>query len=220
MTLGDLIRTFRREHNLTMEEFGRCCGLSKGYISMLEKNENPRTKKPIIPSLDTIRQVATGMQVDINDLIAALDDNQAVQVEDHLSTLPDIYPIHRRFLPLLADIACGEPIYSEEQHGTVVDVCGEIDADFCVKARGDSMTGARIYDGDLVFIKRQPTVENGEIAAVWIDGASTLKRFYMDENEIRLAAENPKYPTHYIRSSDHKEVLVLGKAVAFQSALR
>ena len=101
-------------------------------------------------------------------------------------------------------------------------VSDDIDADFCLRAKGDSMTGARIYDGDIVFIRRQPTVENGEIAAVIIDNEATLKRvyFYKDKDKLVLSPENPAFePLVYI-GSELEEIRILGKAVAFQSIVR
>jgi len=73
---------------------------------------------------------------------------------------------------MLGNIACGEPIFADEDRESFVDVMSDIDADFCLRASGDSMVGARICDGDLVFIKQVPMVENGDIAAVIIGGAS------------------------------------------------
>ena len=98
----------------------------------------------------------------------------------------------------------------------------EIKADFCLKAKGDSMIGARIMDGDIVFIRSQPEVENGEIAAVAIDDEATLKRFYRDEETgtITLVAENPAYSPMVFTEESQKNVYILGKAIAFQSNVK
>lgn len=95
----------------------------------------------------------------------------------------------------------------------------DIDADFCLKAKGDSMIGARILDGDIVFIKKTSMVDNGEVAAVAIDDEVLLKRFYYfkDENLLTLQSENPKYPPKNYKNEQLDHVRVLGKAVAFQS---
>lgn len=79
---------------------------------------------------------------------------------------------------LLGEIACGEPIWADEDRESYVMADTDIKADFCLTAKGDSMINARIYDGDVVFIKQMPMVENGEIAAVIIDNEATLKRVY------------------------------------------
>ena len=95
----------------------------------------------------------------------------------------------------------------------------DINADFCLKAKGDSMIGARILDGDIVFIKEAPMVNNGEIAGVIIGDQATLKRvyYYPEKGKLILQAENPKYePLVYI-GEELNEIRILGKAVAFQS---
>ena len=117
--------------------------------------------------------------------------------------------------PVLGSVSCGEPQLMAEN----LDVYTS-DADFALYAKGDSMTDARINDGDLVFIKRQPTVENGQIAAVAIDDAATLKRFYKYDGLIVLRACNPAYKDIEIRESDGENVVVLGLAVAFQSKVQ
>ena len=108
---------------------------------------------------------------------------------------PNLRPIQLKRFPLLGEIACGEPIFAQEDRETFLIADAEIAADFCLLARGDSMIGARIYDGDAVFIRSQPMVENGEIAAVIIDDEATLKRVYYDREHARLqlVPENPAY---------------------------
>ena len=89
-----------------------------------------------------------------------------------------------------------------------------------LRARGDSMINARIYDGDIVFIKSQPDVENGQIAAVVIDDEATLKRVYKQNGFITLQSENPAYPPFVISGSSGKNVKIIGRAVAFQGVVR
>ena len=97
-----------------------------------------------------------------------------------------------------------------------------IDADFCLRAVGDSMIGARIYDSDIVFIRKQTMVENGEIAAVVIDGEATLKRVYYfpEKAKLILSPENPKYEPLVFLGAELDEIQILGRAVAFQSVVR
>lgn len=134
----------------------------------------------------------------------------------------NVFDVGIKKVPLLGQIACGQPIYANEEHGEYYAVSEDVDTDFCLQAKGDSMINARILDGDIVFCKYQPTVENGEIAAVIIDDEATLKRFYFDKEKqrITLVPENPRYePLVYI-GSDMASVRVLGKAVAFQSRIK
>ena len=97
----------------------------------------------------------------------------------------------------------------------------DINADFCLTAKGDSMINARIQDGDIVFIKEMPMVDNGEIAAVIIDDEATLKRvyYYPEKNKLVLQAENPKYEPWVYVNEELNEIRILGKAVYFMSNL-
>lgn len=80
MKLGELLKSYRTEHKLSMDAFCELSDLTKGYISMLEKNEHPKSKKPIVPSYDTIEKIAKGMQISTDDLINMLDDEQEIQI--------------------------------------------------------------------------------------------------------------------------------------------
>ncbi len=124
-----------------------------------------------------------------------------------------------RRVPMLGEIACGEPIFASEEHDGYIMADGGISCDFCLRAHGNSMTGARIYDGDIVFIRSANMVENGEIAAVIIGDEATLKRvyYYPAEAKLILNPENPEYPPLVYVGEELERVHILGKAVAFQS---
>ena len=145
--------------------------------------------------------------------------------EVHKQELPPIdnlMPIQVKRLPILGEIACGEPIYASEDHENYILVGSDIDADFCLRAKGESMINARIWDGDIVFIRAQQQVENGEIAAVIIGDEATLKRvyYYPQQNRLMLNAENPAFaPLIYI-GDELRQIKILGKAVAFQSNVK
>ena len=134
---------------------------------------------------------------------------------------PDILPLTVKRLPVLGQIACGEPIYAAEEHESYVSADGRLDADFCLKAHGDSMIGARIMDGDMVFIRQQDSVDNGEIAAVIINDEATLKRvyFYPEEGKLILTPENPRYAPLVYVGEELDSIKIIGKAVAFQSGV-
>ena len=136
-----------------------------------------------------------------------------------LNTVENIFPITTQRIPLLGEIACGKPIFCNEDRESYVEVGTNIHADFCLRCKGDSMTGARIFDGDIVFIREQSTVDNGQVAAVIIGDEATLKRvyFYPEKSKLVLQAENPKYePLMYV-GEELSDIHILGKAVAFQS---
>ena len=132
----------------------------------------------------------------------------------------NIISIKTKTVPLIGDIACGKPIYATEQRGTYVITSDGINADFCLRAGGDSMIGARIHDGDLVFCTEQSSVDNGEIAAVIIDDEATLKRVYLERGKLVLAPENPAYPPLVYVGEELQNVRIIGKAVAFQSHVK
>ena len=126
-----------------------------------------------------------------------------------------------RRLPMLGAIACGAPIFAAEEMGEFLTVGSGVDADFCLSAKGDSMVGARIYDGDIVFIKAQETVADGEIAAVIIGDEATLKRvyYYPEAEKLVLSPENPRYAPMVYIGKELEGIKIIGKAVAFQSRL-
>lgn len=133
---------------------------------------------------------------------------------------PEILPVELKKFPMLGTIAAGEPIIANEEYDIYISADANIQADFCLQVRGDSMINARICDGDIVFIKRQPDVNNGQIAAVIIGDEVTLKRVYKHPKQIVLQAENPLYPPIVINGRDGKDVSIIGLAVAFQSTIR
>ncbi len=128
--------------------------------------------------------------------------------------------ISTRRIPILGEIACGQPSFAEESFEAYVEVGSTLQCDFALRAKGDSMTGARILDGDIVFIKQQPIVNNGDIAAVIIGDEATLKRVYFTHDKLVLAAENPSYQPLVYVGSELDDIRILGKAVAFQSDVR
>lgn len=136
-----------------------------------------------------------------------------------LTNYPNIQPITKQRIPLLGEIACGKPIFADEDRESYIEAGTDLKADFCLRCQGDSMINARINDGDIVFIKAQPIVETGEIAAVIIDDEATLKRvyYYKEKNLLELRAENPKYQSLIYSDTELDQVQILGKAIAFQS---
>lgn len=134
-------------------------------------------------------------------------------------TVDNIYKLDKIKLPMLGKVACGEPIYANEDRESYIMIGTDIGADFCLQCQGDSMINARIHDGDIVFVKKTDIVENGEIAVVIIDDEATLKRFfyYREQNLVILKPENPKYQDIILTGEQLNQVRVIGRAVAFQS---
>lgn len=215
MTLGEVIRRYREERGLSMDEFSKKSSLSKAYISILERNVNPSTGRPVVPSLETIKAVASVIGLDVNDLIDVLDGDQPIKIPrqgesyipDGFQPMPDMAGI-----PLVGRIACGEPITAEQNVEGIVSVPAQWHSDFALLCQGDSMEPS-IKDGDLVAIHIQPMVENGEIAAVRIDNEATLKHVYLYKNYIELRPENPAYQSIIKIGEEMNEVKIEGKAV-------
>ena len=141
--------------------------------------------------------------------------------DDSVSSLSNVMPMPDTYrVPLIGNIACGQPILATENADETVDAPEWVHADFALRCRGDSMINARIFDGDVVYIRRQPQVENGEIAAVRIGDEATLKRVYQANGRVILRAANPLFPDLEYEGSDLEDVQVLGLAVAFTSTIR
>lgn len=125
-------------------------------------------------------------------------------------------------VPLIGTIACGDPILAAENIEAEVSMPEHVVADFALRCKGDSMINARIHNGDIVYIRQQPTVENGQIAAVLIGDEATLKRvyYYPDSNKLVLNPENPKYEPFIYIGEEINSVRILGLAVAFTSNVK
>lgn len=121
-------------------------------------------------------------------------------------------------LPLLGKIAAGQPILASEECELFSPI-EDTNADFCLRVRGDSMVGAGIKDGDIVFIRKQDCVDDGEIAAVLVEDEATLKRVYITDDAVTLISENPKYKPMVFTKKQCKNIRILGKAVACHSNL-
>jgi len=223
-TIGERIKNLRIKKGCTLEEVGKFIGVNRATVQRYESGIIPG-----IPS-DKIELLANFFNVTPAYIMGWEDKRLIVFPEyetrnlgrHHIVDLTGldvrgINAIEKKQIPLVGKIACGEPIETEESFAYYVEVGTDIRADFCVKCSGDSMYNARIYDGDIVFIAKQPDVENGEIAAVAIDDAITLKRVYKGPGYIELRAENPKYKPIIVREEDKKDVRIIGKAVAFQA---
>ena len=216
MTLGELIKDYREKNRMSQRKFALRCGVSNGYISMLEDGKNPATGKPLVPKIDKIMLIADGLGCSLTELLHTVDD-----MDIDVSSFGNLRPIKTKRFPMLGEIACGEPIFANEDHETFIDASADIKADFCLTAKGDSMIGARIHDGDVVFIRSQPIVNNGQIAAVIIGDDATLKRwyYYPEQKKLVLTPENPAYEPLVYMGEELDTVRCLGLAVAFMSNL-
>ena len=192
-------------NDMKQQELADKSGVSKNSISQYLSQRS-------IPSNISAGKMATVLGVNPMWLMG-YDVSMIKENSDSDAGFDNIYPIELHRIPVLGSVACGEPILMSEERENYIMSGMDIKADFCLIAKGDSMINARIMDGDVVFIRRQPVVENGEIAAVAIDDEATLKRFYRDGNTgtITLVAENPAYAPMVFTKESQKTFTYLEK---------
>lgn len=195
----ELWKARKKELKLTLDDISERTGVSISTIKDIFRGAT------YAPRLDTVQAIEEALE---------LTSNKSV-----FDTYPNIRPVTRRRIPMLGEIACGKPIYANEDRESYVEVGTDLNVDFCLTARGDSMVGARIRSGDIVFCKAQDMVNNGEIAAVIIGDEVALKRvyYYPESQKLVLQAENPKYEPFVYLNEELNQIRILGKAVAFQS---
>ena len=217
MTIGEWVKQYRKSHGMSMQAFGDVCGLSRAYISILEKGINPTTGKPFIPTIQTIRKIADCTGTDFDSLFAMIDGSQKVTVNDAPPKVNGPQPTRGVRIPVLGRVVAGIPI---EAITDIIDY-EEIPAQmakggtyFALQVKGRSMEPT-LHEGDVVIVRQQPEVENGEIAAVRIDGEATLKRVYYNPGTLTLMPANPAYAPMVYTGSQLEEVHIEGKAVGW-----
>ena len=206
----DNLKKLRKEKKITQEELSKIIGVERSSIGKYESSG-------VIPSVDVLNKIADYFNVSVDYLLGR--SNAPANPIDPFS-FANIQPIKKHRIPLLGEIACGEPLFADEDFEGFIE--SDIEADFALRCSGDSMTGARIMDGDIVLIKKQDMVENGEIAAVIIENEATLKRvmYFKGKNTLILKPENPRYEDLIYTNDELNQIRILGKAVAFYSRVR
>lgn len=214
----DVLKGLREEKMLSQKELAEELGLGYSTIGMYENGDR-------MPKYEILDRIADYFNVDMDYLLGKTSIRNKFRDiatnEDYL-TFDNIFPIEKKKFPLLGSVACGEPIFADEDRESYIMAGTDIQADFCLICKGDSMINARIYDGDIVFVKQQSMVNNGEIAVVIIENEATLKRvyYYRNLNALILKAENPRYKDLEYSGEQLNQIRILGKAVAFQSDVK
>lgn len=227
MTIGERIKYLRTSLNMTQDELAKLTGYkSRSSIQKIEAGERDITQSSIVAfakALKTTPGSLMGWDRELDDLDWKVLEsypgyNPKNGYLDDYKKMKGIIPIpEMRKIPLLGAVACGKPIYREEDEW--ISLPTDIKADFCLRCEGDSMIDARINDGDIVFIKACPEVENGQIAAVSIDNEVTLKRvfYYPEKNKLVLYPENKAYEPFVYMNEELNDIRILGRAVVFLS---
>ena len=224
MKLSEKLARLKSRRGMTTDALSLKSGVPKGTIN---KVLNGETRNPTIA---TLKALAGALDCPLEWLSgegsAAVPPPQPRDIpgvrrlgeahEEHW--FDSLLPVLTRPVPLLGTIAAGEPILAE-QALAVADCEAGIHCDFALRVKGDSMVGARIHDGDVVFIRRQDDVADGQIAAVVIDDEATLKRVYHVKNGLQLLSENPKYPPMMFTLNECGAIRILGLAVGFTGRL-
>lgn len=208
MNINEKIKQRRLELNLSLEDVAKALGVNRSTVLRYESKTINKMPIDVIPPLAKILKCTP-------EYLMGWEDED----EEKINNYNNLYKLSKQSIPMLGSIACGVPIYADEERESYV-MCGtDIKADFCLRCQGDSMINARINDGDIVFIRKQDAVNNGEIAAVIIEDEATLKRFfyYREQGMVILRAENPKYKDIVITGDELNNITVIGKAIAFQS---
>lgn len=208
---GDRLFQLRKEHDLTIDEFAQKMNekfpdakLSKPMVSRYENNIHKPQRFSLVQEISEFYGVTT-------DYLMCRTDDKYEKVDNTAF----------KRIPILGVIAAGLPILAQEHIEGYDYVSEQMQADFCLRIKGDSMINARIFDGDLVYIRQQPDVENGEIAAVLIDGEeATLKRVYKSNGTVVLHPENPNYKDIVFTKKEMRQVAILGRAIRFSSEVR
>ena len=206
MTVGDRIRQVRQEQDVTQQELADYIGVSKQAVYKYENN--------IVTNIPTDKVDAIAKRLKVSPAYLMGWEEQP---EPKKPTIPPGFePMPKmKKIPLIGSIACGEPITAIQNREGEIDAPENMQCDFALRGKGDSMIGAGIHDGDAVYIRIQPEVENGQIAAVRIGDEATLKRVYLHKDYIELRPENPDYESIIRRREEMNDVHIEGRAVGY-----
>ncbi len=204
MNVGEYIKKLRTEAGYSQEQLGFLLGVQRAAVQKWECGKVQNLKRETIKKLADIFEVSPSSFID----------------SDTYPDVDNILPIPKfNRIPLLGTIACGEPILAQENIECDVDIPENIKADFALRCKGDSMIDARICDGDIVYIRKQPTVDNGQIAAVLIGDEATLKKVFLSKGTLTLMACNSNFEPLTYSGEELNEIRILGKAVGFTSCV-
>ena len=207
MEFGDILKSIRRERGLSQDEMAALLGTTKQVISRYETKQR-------VPKVSIVAGYALKLGVPLS-LLTGGEDEPEITHERGV-----------RRVPILGGVACGEPIYKPGDGSEYATIEESVVCDFALIAQGDSMSGDRIHSGDVVFIRKQSSVRDGEIAAIALDDELTLKRVRRIMGPggrvafTQLLPSNPAYdPIDIGGEEETRSVNILGKAVAVRFML-
>lgn len=212
MTTGEIIRTLRQQKGLSQEDLGKLVGVKRAAINKYETGLVVNLRRDMIQKLANALNTTPTVIMGWED-----EDGNILNLPSNLEKMPSMNQV-----PLVGQIACGTPILAEENITDYIDLPAHIRADYALTCKGDSMIGAGIQDGDVVYIRQQPAVENGQIAAIIVgdNSEATLKRFYRIGDTVTLNPANPDVAPMVFVADDINKIRIVGLAVAYTHVLK
>ncbi len=195
IAFGKRLRSIMKEHGDTVYTLAEHLGLKASTISRYNNGQ-------YVPKAPTLEMICRHYAVNPNWLMGE-NAPKTLSVTSHSG----------RDIPVLGEVAAGVPIWAEQNYDGHIVVDADEHVDFALRVRGDSMMNARIYNGDLVYVRRQPQVENGEIAVVLVDNEATVKRVFYHPDKLVLRPENDAYKDMVYYKEDAHDLAVLGKVI-------
>ena len=202
--LGEKLKILRKKKKMSLEQLAEIVGTSRQTIHRYETGAITN-----IPS-EKVEGLARALGTTPAELMGWGEFSS-------FDYIKGAEAVRTHKIPLLGNVSCGEPIFASEDYSCYVST-EELGADFCLRAKGDSMINARIFDGDMLFVKKQESVDDGEIAVVLIEDEATVKRVYYDKenNILTLVPENPIYKPMRFTNSQLNQIRIIGKVISGQ----
>ena len=216
MTLGEIIRAYRDEHDMSMEDFSKASGISKTYVWMLEKNINTKTGKEIVPTVEYIQKAAKAMLMDFDDLFDMINDTVKIQLDDAVIIKKAVR------VPVLGRVAAGIPISAIEDiidYEEISEKMAHTGTFFALKIKGNSME-PKIENGSIVIVRQEEDVESGSIVIALVNGDDAVcKKLIKSKNGLSLVSLNPAYDPMIFTNSevDSLPVKIIGKVVEIRT---
>lgn len=201
--LSSVLRRRRKELGLTLLQIAEEMNVSEATVQRWESGNIKMLRHERIAKLAQVLKVAPSSLMGWEEVQPELPSN--------VIPLPQMKKV-----PLVGQIACGTPILAEQNITDYIDLPAHISADYALTCKGESMINIGIEDGDIVYIRQQKEVENGQVAAVMVgDDEATLKRFYYEDGIVQLIAENSAIPPKVFVGEAINQVRVIGRAMAY-----
>ena len=208
---ADRLKRLRKEHGYTQESLAAVIGVERSSVGKYEG------KSGVIPSNDVLARIADLFGVSIDYLLERDDRKQILTSNEMLPA--NIVPIKRRKLPILGNVAAGEPIFADEEYEEFTAVDDDLDCDFCLRVQGDSMEPV-VFESDLVYVRQQDDVNDGEIGILLLDDEAVIKHIYHIPDGVQVVSQNAaKYPPKTYTWPNYDTIRILGRAIAYRRNL-